>query len=434
MKVVFVDVDSLGLTSVEDAKWIFDNFDRSGYIIIWVFEDFPFKSGSALEVFIESRGFVIFKVLNPARFIYSLMHLPLWYRVDGFIVCSRNEGFVPLLGCGVDAIWFSEHDVVDFFFYESQGLNPERFLDYAVIMDYASENGIRVDEERLLGFLRTYSLEDISHELVRDVVMEAELDFLLKGDFYKVLCERKRRLALEVDEGIDIFEIGKVLYGSKRFLVSKERVDRALLEWRFRCRQMLMSGCRVCGGILERKKWVLGKVVGGAGKVCGKVVIIGEAPGEEEEEKGKPFVGKSGELLNRWLEIAGLSRHDAWITNATLCRLRNAEGKAVAPDKNVVEACRWHVEADVMDSLMCNGKVMIWALGRVALDSLKDLVNVANVKHGLHKLSFDGFEIWLLYLFHPSAILRSNDGSSHLSVINILKSLEKEEGFEWFRK
>jgi len=60
--------------------------------------------------------------------------------------------------------------------------------------------------------------------------------------------------------------------------------------------------------------------VPGDGKHAAKVMIIGEAPGKEEDEMGKPFVGSAGRFLNSVLEGTGLDRADFFITNTVKCR------------------------------------------------------------------------------------------------------------------
>lgn len=60
--------------------------------------------------------------------------------------------------------------------------------------------------------------------------------------------------------------------------------------------------------------------VPGDGKLTAKVMIIGEAPGKEEDETGKPFVGAAGRFLNKVLEGTGLDRSDFFITNTVKCR------------------------------------------------------------------------------------------------------------------
>src|SRR3712207_8748568 len=60
--------------------------------------------------------------------------------------------------------------------------------------------------------------------------------------------------------------------------------------------------------------------VPGDGKYTARVMIIGEAPGKEEDETGKPFVGAAGRFLNKVLEGTGLDRSDFFITNTVKCR------------------------------------------------------------------------------------------------------------------
>lgn len=62
------------------------------------------------------------------------------------------------------------------------------------------------------------------------------------------------------------------------------------------------------------------KAVPGEGDPNAKVFFIGEAPGRNEDLEGRPFVGAAGKLLNRLLELAGLSRSAVFITNVVKCR------------------------------------------------------------------------------------------------------------------
>ena len=61
-------------------------------------------------------------------------------------------------------------------------------------------------------------------------------------------------------------------------------------------------------------------VVFGDGNPQARVLIIGEAPGKNEDLQGKPFVGAAGQYLNQLLEIAGLAREDVFIANVLKCR------------------------------------------------------------------------------------------------------------------
>ncbi len=62
------------------------------------------------------------------------------------------------------------------------------------------------------------------------------------------------------------------------------------------------------------------QAVPGDGKYAAKVMIIGEAPGKEEDETGKPFVGAAGRYLDKVMEGTGLDRRDFFITNTCKCR------------------------------------------------------------------------------------------------------------------
>ena len=75
--------------------------------------------------------------------------------------------------------------------------------------------------------------------------------------------------------------------------------------------------------------------VPGDGKFSAKVMIIGEAPGKEEDESGHPFVGSAGRFLNHVLEGTGLERRDFFITNTVKCR----PPKNRTPKKLEIDTC-----------------------------------------------------------------------------------------------
>lgn len=64
----------------------------------------------------------------------------------------------------------------------------------------------------------------------------------------------------------------------------------------------------------------LPRLVMGEGPLGATVMLVGEAPGGQEEQAGRPFVGKAGQNLNRFLELAGLAREEVYITNAVKFR------------------------------------------------------------------------------------------------------------------
>lgn len=62
------------------------------------------------------------------------------------------------------------------------------------------------------------------------------------------------------------------------------------------------------------------RLVPGEGNPRARLAIVGEAPGEEEDAAGRPFVGRAGQLLDKWLQAAGLTRADLWVSNVVKFR------------------------------------------------------------------------------------------------------------------
>ena len=88
--------------------------------------------------------------------------------------------------------------------------------------------------------------------------------------------------------------------------------------------------CRKC--ILWKKRI---KAVPGEGPINARVIFIAEAPGEEEDKLGRPFVGRAGKLLNKLLTLAGLNRKTIYIANVLKCR----PPKNRKPKKEEIKAC-----------------------------------------------------------------------------------------------
>lgn len=83
------------------------------------------------------------------------------------------------------------------------------------------------------------------------------------------------------------------------------------------------------------------QVVFGRGNLDASLVMIGEAPGEQEDKLGEPFVGPAGEMFNKLLAAVGLNRDSLWITNVCLCRPKvNKPGRSNrAPTVEEMQAC-----------------------------------------------------------------------------------------------
>ena len=82
--------------------------------------------------------------------------------------------------------------------------------------------------------------------------------------------------------------------------------------------QEISAGIRACTACDLSKTRT--QAVPGIGSLTAKIVIVGEAPGENEDLVGQPFVGRSGALLDSWLQGAGLQRGQVYILNSVQCR------------------------------------------------------------------------------------------------------------------
>jgi len=76
--------------------------------------------------------------------------------------------------------------------------------------------------------------------------------------------------------------------------------------------------------------------VPGYGEIGAEYFLIGEAPGQQEDAEGIPFVGRSGQRLNKLLELAGIAQADVYLSN--VCRCRPMDNKT--PKKKEVNACK----------------------------------------------------------------------------------------------
>jgi uracil-DNA glycosylase family 4 len=142
--------------------------------------------------------------------------------------------------------------------------------------------------------------------------------------------------------------------------------------------------------------------VEGHGPDNASLCIVGEAPGAEEVRAGKPFIGKSGQLLNRILASNGIEREGCYVTNSVLCRpARNA-----TPNKQAVVACHDRL----VEELISRAPKQVLALGGPAVQSL------LGTNDGVTKVRLGGARplpsvpgATLIPTFHPAFALRNPD-------------------------
>jgi len=135
--------------------------------------------------------------------------------------------------------------------------------------------------------------------------------------------------------------------------------------------------------------------VPGEGPKNAKIMVVGEAPGEEEDRTGKTFMGKAGKFLDKMLEIADIKRNDVFITNAV--KHRPYENRN--PKVGELKTCK---ELWLDQQIEIIKPELIIVLGRIAL---KSLLNETDVKY-LHGKVIGRNKQKYFVTYHPSAALR----------------------------
>lgn len=137
-----------------------------------------------------------------------------------------------------------------------------------------------------------------------------------------------------------------------------------------------------------------------SGSSSPRLVVVGEAPGKQEDEEGAPFVGPSGRLVRKWLADAGWGESDVAFVNAVSCFPNRT------PTKDEVNACQTNIHKQLA-YLGCN---RLLVLGGIAVQSLrKQEIRVGDIR-GLwwrvDRVPLD--QTWALATWHPAAVLRNN--------------------------
>lgn len=151
-----------------------------------------------------------------------------------------------------------------------------------------------------------------------------------------------------------------------------------------------------------------------------EILLIGEAPGAEEDKSGIPFVGRAGKLLNQFLEHAGISReNDIYICNTLKCR--PPENRV--PTKEEKKLCFKFLEQQIN---IVSPKIIILCGATSAKTFLGEDIKISQIRGKW----FDIFKnIKTMVVFHPSYLLRNhseNVGSPRYLMLQDLKEIKKE--------
>jgi uracil-DNA glycosylase len=166
--------------------------------------------------------------------------------------------------------------------------------------------------------------------------------------------------------------------------------------------QAAVANCQACALCQSRKQTVFG-----SGSHQARWLVVGEAPGEQEDLQGQPFVGPAGQLLGNMLQAAGLSRsgeedNGVYITNVLKCRPPGNRN----PNAQEMKQC----DAYLRRQVQLLQPHIILALGRFAAQSLlqHSVPDVANIPLGKLRAQVHRYQgVPVIVSYHPAYLLRS---------------------------
>ena len=143
-----------------------------------------------------------------------------------------------------------------------------------------------------------------------------------------------------------------------------------------------------------------GKIVNGDGPIGASIMLVGEAPGAQEDESGKPFVGRAGRFLESVLEDNGVKRESVFITNVVKCRPPSNR----RPDDDEIRSCMPYLSEELRK---VKPKIVV-ALGFVAIKALTGSSEKLGEIIGREvDVDFNGMKLRVVPCYHPAAAMRN---------------------------
>ncbi len=164
--------------------------------------------------------------------------------------------------------------------------------------------------------------------------------------------------------------------------------------------EQAVAGCTACVLCKTRKQTVFG-----VGNRRAHWMIVGEAPGAEEDAKGEPFVGQAGRLLDNMLAAVGMSRtgedgHAVYIANVLKCRPPGNRN----PEPGEVDSC----EPYLLRQVALIEPRLILVMGRFAAQSLLGTdATIASLRGRVHSIEVEMRMIPVIVTYHPAYLLRN---------------------------
>jgi uracil-DNA glycosylase len=159
-----------------------------------------------------------------------------------------------------------------------------------------------------------------------------------------------------------------------------------------------VRGCTKCELCRGRTQTVFGE-----GDADADLMFIGEGPGQSEDEQGRPFVGRAGELLNKMITAMGLKREQVYIANVVKCRPPNNR----TPTPAEVDACWDYLRRQIRT---IQPRVIVTLGGpatKMILQTREGITRIRGTWHQYDDPTFGGPPVPVMPTFHPAYLLRS---------------------------
>lgn len=155
-----------------------------------------------------------------------------------------------------------------------------------------------------------------------------------------------------------------------------------------------VAKCQLCPELVANRS----RTVFGVGNRQARLLVIGEAPGADEDLQGEPFVGRAGQLLNAMLNAINIQREEVYIANILKCRPPNNR------DPQPEEAA--NCESWLLRQIELLSPQIIFAIGRIAAQNLLNTqIPIGKLRGNIHK--YGTKRIPLIATYHPAYLLRS---------------------------
>lgn len=155
-----------------------------------------------------------------------------------------------------------------------------------------------------------------------------------------------------------------------------------------------VSKCQECPHLASTRT----QTVFGTGNLDTNIMFVGEAPGENEDAEGKPFIGRAGKLLTKLINGMGYYRHEVYIANILKCRPDAVTGNR-KPVRAEIENCLPYLYAQIE----VVAPVVIVALGATAVEGLLDAdETITSMRGKVHRFR----DTPVVVTYHPAYVLR----------------------------